>query len=223
MKLLERLKKTLIQERRLSAVILTGFTYDIVEALSSYLDQTNDVQTAAILAALADPFLQNEDASKNLKRMIKAYESLLNRLKYWEERAIFTTQRKLMKKAFVGNKITTEEVKVESETPRGTALFSKKLYNPICKFCGNEKREEDENDKEDILINNCPECKNELMHCSVCQYPFGHVTLVKQSWFITCDKCKHGGHMDHLKTWFERHNLCPAPGCDCECCSEESI
>lgn len=36
-------------------------------------------------------------------------------------------------------------------------------------------------------------------------------------WFSFCLSCNHGMHAGHAEEWFERHNICPAPGCVCQC------
>lgn len=36
-------------------------------------------------------------------------------------------------------------------------------------------------------------------------------------WFSFCLSCNHGMHAGHAEEWFERHNICPAPGCSCQC------
>lgn len=36
-------------------------------------------------------------------------------------------------------------------------------------------------------------------------------------WFSFCLSCNHGMHAGHAEEWFERHDVCPAPGCVCKC------
>lgn len=36
-------------------------------------------------------------------------------------------------------------------------------------------------------------------------------------WFSFCLSCNHGMHAGHAEEWFERHEVCPAPGCICRC------
>ncbi|CAR28845.1 ZYRO0F13288p [Zygosaccharomyces rouxii] len=36
-------------------------------------------------------------------------------------------------------------------------------------------------------------------------------------WFSFCLSCNHGMHAGHAEEWFEKHNVCPAPGCSCQC------
>ncbi|KAH8738739.1 hypothetical protein FG386_000530 [Cryptosporidium ryanae] len=47
--------------------------------------------------------------------------------------------------------------------------------------------------------------------CSVCnQYVYGLYT--------SCLHCKHGGHMKHIKIWFDTMGSnCPVPNCNCKC------
>lgn len=36
-------------------------------------------------------------------------------------------------------------------------------------------------------------------------------------WFSLCLTCNHGMHAGHAEEWFERHYVCPVPGCSCQC------
>jgi len=35
--------------------------------------------------------------------------------------------------------------------------------------------------------------------------------------FIWCTKCRHGGHLEHIKEWFLELMVCPIPDCICIC------
>lgn len=41
--------------------------------------------------------------------------------------------------------------------------------------------------------------------------------LKMNEWFSFCLSCNHGMHAGHAEEWFERHDVCPAPGCSCHC------
>ncbi|OXB40606.1 hypothetical protein B1J92_M09383g [Nakaseomyces glabratus] len=41
--------------------------------------------------------------------------------------------------------------------------------------------------------------------------------LKLNEWFSFCLTCKHGMHAGHADEWFERHTICPTPGCTCQC------
>ncbi|KAK9171135.1 WD40/YVTN/Zinc finger,RING/FYVE/PHD-type domain containing protein [Cryptosporidium meleagridis] len=50
--------------------------------------------------------------------------------------------------------------------------------------------------------------------CSICLEPvFGLYTR--------CISCKHGGHIKHIKDWFEDRTTCPMVNCKCKCVPEE--
>lgn len=34
---------------------------------------------------------------------------------------------------------------------------------------------------------------------------------------IWCMNCRHGGHVDHMKEWFEELTVCPNSSCNCIC------
>eukprot|EP00796_Vickermania_ingenoplastis_P013428 gene13428-9239_t len=34
---------------------------------------------------------------------------------------------------------------------------------------------------------------------------------------VWCRACRHGGHVDHLRGWFQAHRLCPVEDCHCRC------
>ena len=57
----------------------------------------------------------------------------------------------------------------------------------------------------------CKYCKSmEPARCILCN-------LVVRGVFAFCSLCNHGGHLEHLKTWFYYHSNCCAPRCGCHC------
>ena len=38
------------------------------------------------------------------------------------------------------------------------------------------------------------------------------------NWWAWCQKCKHGGHAEHVAVWFATHEVCPVSDCPCTCC-----
>ncbi len=47
------------------------------------------------------------------------------------------------------------------------------------------------------------------LSCSLCD-------MAVRGLHTVCLRCRHGGHPEHMKKWFEEHEMCPA-GCGC-CC-----
>ncbi|KAG4069884.1 hypothetical protein HA402_009591 [Bradysia odoriphaga] len=60
----------------------------------------------------------------------------------------------------------------------------------------------------------CRDCHKPLLHCSLCRLP------VRGS-ANSCLFCGHGGHLLHMKQWFEKNEVC-ATGCGCYCLKESS-
>ncbi|KAH7648026.1 hypothetical protein FG379_000809 [Cryptosporidium bovis] len=56
-----------------------------------------------------------------------------------------------------------------------------------------------------------PQSNGSFLICYVCyQYVYGLYT--------SCSICKHGGHIKHIKNWFETMGShCPMPNCNCRC------
>ncbi|XP_046999380.1 GATOR complex protein WDR59 isoform X1 [Schistocerca americana] len=60
----------------------------------------------------------------------------------------------------------------------------------------------------------CSLCKRLSFQCVICR-----ISVRGSSNF--CLVCGHGGHMDHMKRWFESHSVCPT-GCGCSCLAESA-
>lgn len=60
----------------------------------------------------------------------------------------------------------------------------------------------------------CMNCKRLALECVIC-----HISVRGPSNF--CIFCGHGGHTQHLATWFATKTLCPT-GCGCYCLQESS-
>jgi hypothetical protein len=55
----------------------------------------------------------------------------------------------------------------------------------------------------------CVDCRDFAIYCAIC------MASVRGTAFF-CASCGHGGHPDHVKTWFEQSVECPT-GCGCRC------
>jgi hypothetical protein len=55
----------------------------------------------------------------------------------------------------------------------------------------------------------CKVCLEGIFKCSLCSNTVKGIGVV-------CPKCHHGGHVQHMRDWFEDHDWCPA-GCGCNC------
>ncbi|KAH8412365.1 hypothetical protein KR009_001464 [Drosophila setifemur] len=54
----------------------------------------------------------------------------------------------------------------------------------------------------------CEPCKRPVLFCVLCRLPVKGAANA-------CLACGHGGHMDHMMQWFEKHKVCATCGCSC--------
>lgn len=66
--------------------------------------------------------------------------------------------------------------------------------------CGNCKH------PQDSPSHTCSKCNTSIAECCLC----GEV--VKGLW-VSFTGCGHGGHLNHMNWWLEKHSLCPVPHC----------
>ena len=71
-----------------------------------------------------------------------------------------------------------------------------------CSKCGGEAKPG---------TNVCSICRDFAFRCSICDHAV-------RGLFTVCDKCGHGGHVNHMTSWFSNHSVCPT-GCGCLCAS----
>ena len=68
----------------------------------------------------------------------------------------------------------------------------------------------------------CPRCSNDVLgqnYCQTCKsYAFRCIICdnAVRGLFTVCHTCGHGGHVQHLMSWFSSNDSCPT-GCGCQC------
>ena len=72
-------------------------------------------------------------------------------------------------------------------------------FTPICQKCLTPANDS----------NVCRKCNDFAFQCSICCHPVRGASL----W---CNICGHGGHAEHMISWFKDHQMCPT-GCGCVC------
>ena len=86
-----------------------------------------------------------------------------------------------------------ENVNAEGRFPGIAVVFQ-------CPKCGEET---------EFNTNVCRNCRDFAFRCSLCDNAV-------QGLFTICDSCGHGGHVEHMTSWFARNIECPT-GCGCVC------
>ncbi|XP_055599327.1 GATOR complex protein Wdr59-like [Uranotaenia lowii] len=60
----------------------------------------------------------------------------------------------------------------------------------------------------------CSSCRKPVLYCTLCRLPVRGAANA-------CLHCGHGGHTEHMRIWFEKHDEC-ATGCGCHCLQQSS-
>jgi len=84
----------------------------------------------------------------------------------------------------------------------------------------------------------CPKCRRPLPKCVICRKHCGsqaepinygdderfiNIPTAIDHWFVWCSHCNHGGHLTHVREWFNDYAVCPASGCDCMCMERDQV
>ena len=77
---------------------------------------------------------------------------------------------------------------------------SSMAFVPYCTTCHKPANPE---------TNICNSCHTYAFRCSIC-------TNAVRGKFLVCFTCGHGGHLDHIMSWFKTNTVCPT-GCGCMC------
>ena len=75
------------------------------------------------------------------------------------------------------------------------------------------------------LLNRCPHrgCHKPLPSCCVCLESLRLNTAKDDEWTVWCSTCRHGGHKQHVMSWFDSFDECPVAGCNCQCAAIDGV
>jgi WD repeat-containing protein mio len=201
-----------IEKGDLNGLLVTGATLDGIQLLQSFVDRTDDVQTAALIGSkIMPPDLQTDN---RIQSWILSLRNMMNIWQMWEKRAAFDIS-------------IQQSMKASPKSPKSVYL--------LCSFCGKSVSatlQEDarlRNQTQGNKLSSCPNCRKPLPRCSLCLLHMGTTTTSGfynpagmkskpfQKWFSWCQTCRHGGHTEHLAEWFKTHTECPVTCCNCKC------
>jgi len=178
---------------------------DDAALVGAYVERSGDVQSAALLFCYAAHLAQPPDG---LRRFLVLYAALLTRWQLHRQRAGL-------------HSLLAARLPPDSST----RSCGPKLYCYSCNrsMMGTITAPPGSNSNETIL-RRCPNvnCGKAAPACAVCLLPVCVVrsddrSLSMGSWLAWCQQCHHGGHVEHLEEWFDKHIECPVAGCDCQC------
>ena len=238
-----RICDSVVARGEIEGLILTGITPKGIELAQSYVDRTNDVQTAALMTAFGSPrYFSSEKAA----HWVSCYRDLLNSWGMFSNRARFDVARAKLSKNFGGRPTITP-------APRQVFLVCSRCNKSFSKFKSAQssslapstpsnshsvflKHFNKLNLNSDKSIHACPYCGSPLPRCSVCLLSLaapipvdptnppsdntGKIENKFREWFSFCLSCNHGAHTHHAENWFSRNYVCPVPGCNC-CCNSK--
>lgn len=184
-----------IDKGDLNGLLVTGATLDGIQLLQSFVDRTDDVQTAALIGAkIMPPDLQTDN---RIQSWIASLRNMMNIWQMWEKRAAFDISIQL-------------SMKTSPKSPKSVYL--------LCSFCGKSVSatlQEDarlRNQTQGNKLSSCPNCRKPLPRCSLCLLHLGTTTTSGfynpiglkskpfQKWFSWCQTCRHG---ERDKTYLE--------------------
>jgi len=221
---LNKIAQKYITKGELEGLILTGITPRGIDLLQSYVDRTSDVQTAALITSFGCPRYFKDDRVDN---WLQCYRSLLNSWGMFSTRAKFDVARAQLSKTNNGHRsLRIVSSQVHLQCIRCNKNISKSV-KPLKRFTNASA-----NNKPKKSLSSCPHCGAALPRCAICLLSLGkplpqEVSGYLQSdesrmkefkeWPSFCLTCNHGMHAGHAEEWFSKSNICPVPGCSCQC------
>ncbi|XP_073956943.1 LOW QUALITY PROTEIN: GATOR complex protein mio [Choristoneura fumiferana] len=205
-----------VQRGDLAGILLTGMGPQGIALLQRWLEQTGDVQSVALLAARCLPADQIPPA------WLDSYRSILDSWQLWWARCALDTwvsqgdtgADAVPRQVSVACTYCGKSVAAPPGQNRPRPAFAR-LPPPAAKM---------------KQISACPNCRKPLPRCGVCLLHLGTGAGAGGAgagaggasfagWFSWCVSCRHGGHANHLASWFREHAECPVSSCSCRCSS----
>ncbi|XP_041365811.1 GATOR complex protein MIOS-like [Gigantopelta aegis] len=224
---IEEITTELKQAGDLDGLLVTGMTNDGLDLLQQYVDNTCDIQTAALAMVYSLP----NEISKDIRctTWIQSYRELLDMWGLWHDRARFDiihqardSTLRVPAQVFVSCNFCANHITSTTKTiARSRSYMGRGIhYKP--------------------KITCCPNCRKSLPRCALCLTNLGTASgtgigqeksstdpdsklSIFQDWFTWCQTCRHGGHSSHITQWFSQHSECPVTGCACKCMSLDAF
>ncbi|XP_026738922.1 GATOR complex protein MIOS isoform X1 [Trichoplusia ni] len=219
---------TLLDQGDLSGILLTGVSPEGISLLQRWVENTGDVQSAALLAArCATPELLRDP---RVLHWLDSYRDILDGWQLWWARCALDTW---VMAGAGGGDWGAGGAGGAGAVPRHVCV--------ACTYCGKSVAAPPGHARPRVAfarlpppaakmkqISSCPNCRKPLPRCGVCSLHVGTgagaggagapaAGAAFSSWFSWCVACRHGGHAQHLINWFKEHTECPVSSCTCHC------
>lgn len=176
---LRRTRNIMVQSGSVEGILLTGLCpsergsgpSEGMKLLQTYVDQTADVQTAALASAMVVP---GRFVDRRAGEWVDAYRSFLDRWEMFHERARFDIARG----RYAGGTAWNNVPGIPGTPTLGQTKENKGLDIPPqiavrCNFCGTSIQHRAKGNRRDFKAIACPSCKKPLPRCALCLMPMG--------------------------------------------------
>ncbi|KAF7782973.1 hypothetical protein Agabi119p4_2349 [Agaricus bisporus var. burnettii] len=224
---LRRVIEHAVSKGDIDGLIVTGLTRRGMDILQTYINNTGDIQTAAILGSYVSP---HRIRDPRVIRWLETYRDMLDGFKLHHPRVLFDIER---------GQILTEAMQNGDIPPMD--LVPKQIMIR-CNYCNKPVVPEEEllpSEQAKWKPTTCSNCQKPLPKCSVCLLTLNivpdaareidlglspHKDTIDDA-IVICQTCRHGGHASHLMEWFfgeggRSLGVCPVADCECRCADE---
>lgn len=220
-----------IRNGDLEGILLTGLGSQAMDLLQTYITRTNDLQTAVLAASFTNP-LYVDDVRWEMWREV--YFQQMQSWRAFNERTKFVIEHNRLARTREGSSTVK---KIPAQVALRCVHCQASLARQHDTF-GNSKaaqrRSTNQAKVKGPAANNgtvCLKCGRHMPRCAICALRLGTPDPRRQArrkeltkmedmmgrFLSFCVACGHGYHADHAVKWFEEHDVCAMPDCDCSC------
>ncbi|KAK4507617.1 hypothetical protein PRZ48_001352 [Zasmidium cellare] len=218
----------------LEGILLTGLGEQCMDLMQTYITKTNDLQTAVLATAFTNPLYVDDVRWEMWK---ETYFMQMQSWRAFVQRSQFVIQHGQMARTSDGHSL------LEAPAPQ-VKMRCKHCQQSLARHDGrstvSQKSVAQTNGKspnrpEAIAAASagivCPNCGRHMPRCGICRMWLGTPDPARKGGarelqklgdvmakFLTfCVSCQHGFHANHARDWFQKHDTCPVPDCQCLC------
>ncbi|KAI9720797.1 MAG: hypothetical protein M1812_002636 [Candelaria pacifica] len=231
-----------IRHGDVEGICLTGLTHQAMDLFQSYIVKFGDIQTAVLAMSFTNPRYVNDFRFEHWREW---YRDTIDSWKMHIHRVHFdkqSTRKSITSDGRMLAKMPPPQVTLRCNYCSGSLALDAQKDSAS----GGEKGAADSLSPGDSVTTatdgnplggagasagtTCPNCKRHLPRCGVCMKWLGTPNpstaggaaaaeeAGKMDNFISmCLVCNHGHHLQHARTWFAEHKMCPVPNCQCTC------
>ena len=191
---LQKCVKQCQADGNVEGLVLTGIDRHGIRILQSFVDNSTDVQTAALVTSRVVLPAAWTHERKIIAEWTEGYRALLNTMQMWQIRAVFDVDRASLQRKHKAKKRidgpATKHNTFRKGGPQVRVSTKKDVQDSIplqldarCNFCSKPLLLRETKDGATIeklskmksILSCCPNCRNPLPRCAVCMLPLGVV------------------------------------------------